>query len=61
MIGKPFNSPEKESAESPYMKIFFPAFVGAATKANILGFDVGDDHFQFSHNSKTVTITIKVK
>lgn len=61
MTGLPFNSPEKESPESPYMLVFWPAFLNAATRAGFIGNEVGDDYFEFTHNNKTVTIKISVK
>lgn len=55
------DSHEQESPESRYMLIFWPAFLNAATKANLTGNEVGDDYFSFKDGGKTITITIKVK
>jgi len=55
------NSNEKESPESQYMNIFYPAMLAAATKAGILGNEVGDNWFSFEHEGKKVTIKIIVK
>lgn len=52
---------ETESLESHYLRIFWPAFLNAATKAGFLGNAVGDNYFEFTHDNKTITITIEVK
>ena len=57
----PDGTHEKESPESHYMRLFFPAFLNAATRANILGNEIGDNYFLFRDKGKTITITVKVK
>ena len=52
---------EADTPEGYYMKIFWPAFLNATTRAGIIGNEVGHNYFAFTDKGKTIKITVTVK